>query len=132
MKYLVRVSQIRYGTVEVEAKNEEEAKTLATGMSVDYFDEEITDMLVEKVGPDKVDQLEKQTLEVMQKTIDRVMELELDSIDYRVPLEELSDCTYLIENGFSAGSVLKIHGTTTSDELYDLLDKYLEREEKDE
>ena len=58
MKYLVRVSQLRYGTVEVEAKNEEEAKTLATGMSVDYFDEEITDMLVEKVGPDKVDQLE--------------------------------------------------------------------------
>lgn len=52
MKYLVRVSQLRYGTVEVEAKNEEEAKTLATGMSVDYFDEEITDMLVEKVGPD--------------------------------------------------------------------------------
>ena len=47
MKYTVRVSQFRYGTVEVEAKNEEEAKMLATGMSVDYFEEEITDMVAE-------------------------------------------------------------------------------------
>ena len=46
-------------------------------------------------------------------------------------LDSLPDCTYLIENGFSAGAVLKIHGTTTSGELYDLLDKYLEREEED-
>lgn len=131
MKYLVRVSQLRYGTVEVEAKNEEEAKILAAGMEVDYFDEEITDMLVEKVEPDEVNWLEKETLKIMQKTIDGVMEMEVDSIVYRLALEELSDCTYLIDNGFWAGAILKIHGTTTSSALYDVLDKYLERGRED-
>lgn len=49
MKYLVRVSELRYGTVEVEANSEEEAKTIATGKEVDFFEEEITDMTAEPV-----------------------------------------------------------------------------------
>lgn len=53
MKYLVRVSELRYGSVEVEAASEEEAKTVATGMDVDYFDSEITDMEVEPVNDDE-------------------------------------------------------------------------------
>lgn len=47
MKYLVRISELRYGEVEVEAKSEEEAKELASGMSVNYYDSEITDMTAE-------------------------------------------------------------------------------------
>lgn len=53
MKYVVRVSQLRYGTVDVEATSEEEAKMLATGMEVDYFEEEITDMTVEPLGEEE-------------------------------------------------------------------------------
>lgn len=53
MKYIVRVTQLRYGSVEVEADSEEEAEELATGMPVDYFDQEITDMIAEPVGAGK-------------------------------------------------------------------------------
>lgn len=49
MKYKVRVSELRYGEVEVEAASEREAKTKATGMAIDFFDSEITDMTAEKV-----------------------------------------------------------------------------------
>lgn len=57
MKYIVRVSQLRYGSVEVEAASEEEAMTLATGMDVDYFDEEITDMTAEALDAGKEQQV---------------------------------------------------------------------------
>ena len=50
MKHKVRVSQARYGQVEVEATSEEEAKTIASGKEIDYFDEEITDMTAEPVN----------------------------------------------------------------------------------
>ena len=53
MKYIVRVTQLRYGSVEVEADSEEEAEELATGMPVDYFDQEITDMIAEPVDAGK-------------------------------------------------------------------------------
>lgn len=49
MKYKVRVSELRYGEVEVEASSEREAKSKATGMEIDFFDSEITDMTAEKV-----------------------------------------------------------------------------------
>lgn len=48
MKYKVRVSELRYGDVVVEAESEEAAKTIATGKEVDFFDSEITDMTVEQ------------------------------------------------------------------------------------
>mgnify|MGYP001152772357 CR=1 FL=1 len=49
MKYKVRVSELRHGEVEVEASSEREAKSKATGMEIDFFDSEITDMTAEKV-----------------------------------------------------------------------------------
>ena len=47
MKYRVRVSELRYGDVVVEADDEEQAKTIATGKEIDWFDSELTDMTVE-------------------------------------------------------------------------------------
>ena len=47
MKYTVRVSELRYGTVEVDAESEEQAKTIASGKEIDWFDSEITDMTAE-------------------------------------------------------------------------------------
>ena len=52
MKFKVRVSELRYGDVVVEAKSEDEAKTLATGAEIDFFDSEITDMTVEPLRKD--------------------------------------------------------------------------------
>ena len=49
MKFKVRVSELRYGDVVVEAESEEAAKTIATGNEIDFFDSEITDMTVEQV-----------------------------------------------------------------------------------
>ena len=49
MKYKVRVSELRYGEVEVEAASEREAKNKATRMGFNFFDSEITDMTAEKV-----------------------------------------------------------------------------------
>ena len=47
MKYKVRVSKVCYGEVVVEASSEEDAKTVASGACIDYFDEEVTDMTAE-------------------------------------------------------------------------------------
>lgn len=49
MKYKVRVSELRYGEVEVDAASEREAKSKATRARFDFFDSEITDLTVEKV-----------------------------------------------------------------------------------
>lgn len=49
MKYKVRVSELRYGDVEVEAENEEQAKTVASGAEINWFDSEITDMIAERM-----------------------------------------------------------------------------------
>lgn len=49
MKFKVRVSELRYGDVVVEAESEEAAKTIATGKEIDFFDSEIMDMTVEQV-----------------------------------------------------------------------------------
>lgn len=131
MNYCVRISCVQYGNAYVSAKNPEDAKKKARELynarRIDWFEEEITDMLVEDAEPEEVDRMERETMQIMKVIIDRSMEMELDSIDYRVALEELSDCTYLIEKGYSPEAVLKIHESTTCGELYDMLDKYLER-----
>lgn len=49
MKYKVRVSELRYGEVEVEAASEREAKNKATRAGFNFFDSEITDITAEKV-----------------------------------------------------------------------------------
>lgn len=49
-KYLVRMSELRYGEVTVWAESEEEAKTAAIGEEIMFYDSEITDMTAELVG----------------------------------------------------------------------------------
>ena len=49
MKYKVRISELRYGEVEVEAENEEQAKTIASGKEIEWFDLETTDMTAERI-----------------------------------------------------------------------------------
>lgn len=48
MMYRVKISELRYGEVKVEANSEEEAKTIAPGKEIEWFDSEITDMTVER------------------------------------------------------------------------------------
>lgn len=45
----MRISELRYGEVEVEAENEEQSKTIASGKEIEWFDAEITDMTVERM-----------------------------------------------------------------------------------
>lgn len=47
--YLVRVSELRYGEVTVWAASEDEAKTIASGVEINFYDAEITDMAAEPV-----------------------------------------------------------------------------------
>lgn len=49
MKYRVRISELRYGDVVVEAGSEEEAKTIASGKEIEWFDSETTDMTAERI-----------------------------------------------------------------------------------
>lgn len=49
MKYKVRISELRYGEVEVDAASEREAKNKAVREGFNFFDSEITDMTAEKV-----------------------------------------------------------------------------------
>lgn len=49
LKYRVRVSELRYGDVEIEAESEEQAKTIASGKEIEWFDSEITDMITERI-----------------------------------------------------------------------------------
>lgn len=48
--YHVRVSELRYGEVTVWAASEEEAKTVASGAKINFFDSEITDMTVDDMS----------------------------------------------------------------------------------
>ena len=50
MKYIVRISELRYGEVEVEAHSKDEAKTIATGKETEWFDSETTDMTAERMN----------------------------------------------------------------------------------
>lgn len=46
----MRVSELRYGEVTVWAASEEEAKTVASGAKINFFDSEITDMTVDDMS----------------------------------------------------------------------------------
>lgn len=51
LKFRVRISQLRYGDVEVEATDEKAAKTLVafSAEKINWFDSETTDMTVERI-----------------------------------------------------------------------------------
>lgn len=50
MRYLVKISEIRYGEVEVEAESEEKAKEIATKGAFDFYDSEIADLTAEPMN----------------------------------------------------------------------------------
>lgn len=47
MRYKVRISELRYGEAVVEAENAEQARTVASGVEINWYDSEVTDMTVE-------------------------------------------------------------------------------------
>lgn len=47
MMYKVMVSELRHGEVEVDAENEEQAKTIASGKEINWFDSKVAGMVVE-------------------------------------------------------------------------------------
>lgn len=49
MKYRVRISELRYGEVEVEADSGEQAENIASGKEIEWFDSETTDMTAERI-----------------------------------------------------------------------------------
>jgi len=65
--------------------------------------------------------LERQVLVVLITTAQQAQALDPESIDYSVALEELSDCTYLLERGNDNDTARKVLETTTSGELHDIL-----------
>jgi len=73
-------------------------------------------MMIENTGD-----LERQVLEVLITTAQQAQAFDPESIDYSVALEELSDCTSLLENGCDHDTAKKILETTTSGELHDIL-----------
>lgn len=53
MRYLVRISEMRYGEVEVYAESEEKAKEIASRKEINFHDSEITDTTAELVKDDR-------------------------------------------------------------------------------
>jgi len=65
--------------------------------------------------------LERQVLEVLIATAQQAQTSNPESIDYSVALEELSDCTFLLDHGCDNDTARKVLETTTSGELHDIL-----------
>ncbi len=65
--------------------------------------------------------LERQVLKVLITTAQQAQVFDPESIDYSVALDELSDCTFLLERGCDNDAVRKILESTTSGELHNIL-----------
>lgn len=65
--------------------------------------------------------LEQKVLDILISTAQRLKTLAPDSIDYPIAVEELSDCTLLLEHGCDSASIGKVANSTTSGELHDAL-----------
>lgn len=63
----------------------------------------------------------KQALKILADTASFAATLDPESIDFSVALEEMKDCTFLLEEGFSDEAVFGVANQTTSGELHDLL-----------
>lgn len=66
-------------------------------------------------------ELTVKTLEILAEKAKEAATLDPDSIGYRVAVEELSDCTFLLSGDFEPEAVEKVKNGTTCGELYDLL-----------
>lgn len=63
----------------------------------------------------------KKVLKILADTAGFAATLDPESIDFSVALEEMKDCAFLLEEGFSDEAVFGVANQTTSGELYDLL-----------
>lgn len=63
----------------------------------------------------------KKTLEILAGIAKSAVALDPASLDFSTALEEMKDCTLLLEDGFSDKAVFTTANQTTSGELYDLL-----------
>ena len=67
-------------------------------------------------------ELALKTLEILKKKTEEAATLDPDGIDYRVIVEEMADCTFLLTEDFEPEAVEKVKNSTTCGELYDLLE----------
>ena len=65
--------------------------------------------------------LEKKLLEFLAAKATEMQGQDQESMDYSTNIEELADCTFLLENGLSDDAILKIANSTTSGRLYNLV-----------
>jgi len=70
--------------------------------------------------------MDKKSMErkLLKFLVDKATEMQgqdQESLDYATNIEELADCTFLLENGLSEDAISKIVGSTTSGRLYDML-----------
>ncbi len=66
-------------------------------------------------------ELTGKVLKILSAKAKEASTLDPDSIDYRVAVEELADCTLLLAGDFEPETVEKVKSSTTCGELYDLL-----------
>lgn len=65
--------------------------------------------------------LEKKLLEFLAAKATKMQGQDQESMDYSTNIEELADCTFLLENGLSDDAIFKVANSTTSGRLYDLV-----------
>lgn len=65
--------------------------------------------------------LAQKILGILARKAKEAAETDHNSIDYAVIVEEMADCTFLLENAISDEAIFKVTHSTTSGSLYDLL-----------
>lgn len=50
MNYRVKITELRYGEVVVDANSVEEAETIATGKEIEWYDSETIKMTAERIN----------------------------------------------------------------------------------
>ncbi len=68
-------------------------------------------------------ELARKALEILKKKTEEAATFDPDGIDYRVIVEEIADCTFLLAGDFEPEAVEKVKRSTTCGELYDLLEE---------
>lgn len=66
--------------------------------------------------------LNKAVLKILTDLANRATALNQLGIDFAVAIEEIADCSCLLEHNFSKEAVAKVAGSTTSKELCELLE----------
>ena len=65
--------------------------------------------------------LEKKLLEFLAAKATEMQGQDQESMDYSTNIEELADCTFLLQNGLSDDAIRSVANSTTSGRLYNLV-----------